>query len=190
MGLDRGLPASGLAVYHCDILGSNELQQGTAAKHYQCALLQADGRRDLELDANRGDGNDLYGAIQGIALSAASIAQFARVGRPRVGAGDLRYFARRARSSRSRSAAARRRRRGRLRQATPPMLIDSRQQGGRRFEHDRHRQVGNRRADQGEGRHPASPYRRSQGSPDLADRPQHRAASATWRIRRQSGRDL
>jgi len=73
MGLDRGLPASGLAIYHCDILGSNELQQGTAAKHYQCALIQADGRRDLELDANNpGDDGDLYGAIEGIALSAAS----------------------------------------------------------------------------------------------------------------------
>ncbi len=72
MGLDRGLPASGLAVYHCDINGSNELQQGTADKHYQCALLQADGRRDLELDANQGDGNDLFGAVQGVALSSTS----------------------------------------------------------------------------------------------------------------------
>jgi M6 family metalloprotease-like protein len=72
MGLDRGLPASGLAVYHCDVLGSNEWQQGTAAKHYQCALLQADGRRDLELDQNLGDGEDLFGAIQGVSLSAES----------------------------------------------------------------------------------------------------------------------
>ena len=87
IGLDRGLPASGLAVYHCDTLGSNELQQGTAAKHYQCALLQADGRRDLELDANQGDGDDLFGAIQGVALSATSTPEFARVGRPRFRAG-------------------------------------------------------------------------------------------------------
>jgi len=72
MNFDRGLPASGLAVYHCDITGSNELQQGTAAKHYQCALLQADGRRDLELDANRGDGADLFGALQGAVLSSTS----------------------------------------------------------------------------------------------------------------------
>ena len=72
MDLDRALPASGLAVYHCDILGSNELQEGTAAKHYQCALLQADGRRDLELNVNQGDGGDLFGQTAGVVLSAES----------------------------------------------------------------------------------------------------------------------
>jgi subtilisin-like proprotein convertase family protein len=73
MDLDRGAVASGLAVYHCDILGSNELQQGTATRHYQCALLQADGRRDLELDENQGDGADLFEAIAGTALSSTSV---------------------------------------------------------------------------------------------------------------------
>ncbi len=69
-GLDRALPSSGLAVYHCDIFGSNELQQGTADKHYQCALLQADGRRDLENDpSNQGDSGDLFGQVDGIALA-------------------------------------------------------------------------------------------------------------------------
>lgn len=69
LGLDSYLPASGLAVYHCDILGSNELQNGTAQKHYQCALLQADGHRDLEVNNNQGDGTDLFGAVSGVALS-------------------------------------------------------------------------------------------------------------------------
>lgn len=72
MGLDRALPASGLAVYHCDILGSNEWQEGTVDRHYQCALIQADGHRDLELNVNRGDGADLFGLVAGVALSAES----------------------------------------------------------------------------------------------------------------------
>ena len=72
MDLDRGGLSSGLAVYHCDILGSNELQQGTATKHYQCALLQADGERHLELNVNQGDGSDLFGAVAGVALSSES----------------------------------------------------------------------------------------------------------------------
>jgi M6 family metalloprotease-like protein len=72
MDLDRGAVGSGLAVYHCDILGSNELQQATAAKHYQCALLQADGHRDLEMNINQGDGTDLFDETRGIALSAES----------------------------------------------------------------------------------------------------------------------
>jgi len=69
MDLDRGGPSSGLAVYHCDILGSNELQQGTAQKHYQCALLQADGAKDLELNMNQGDGADLFSSRSGVVLT-------------------------------------------------------------------------------------------------------------------------
>jgi M6 family metalloprotease-like protein len=70
MDMDRAGDSNGLAIYHCDTLGSNELQQGTAEKHYQCALLQADGRRDLENDPrNRGDGSDLFGAVPGTAIS-------------------------------------------------------------------------------------------------------------------------
>lgn len=72
VGLDRAAPSSGLAVYHCDIFGSNEMQQGTATSHYQCALLQADGRRDLEDNANQGDGADLFASIGGVALSSSS----------------------------------------------------------------------------------------------------------------------
>ena len=71
-GLDQFLPSSGLAVYHCDTLGSNELQEGSSTRHYQCALLQADGRLDLEHNNNRGDGGDMYGALAGTALSHAT----------------------------------------------------------------------------------------------------------------------
>jgi M6 family metalloprotease-like protein len=72
MGLDRAGTSSGVAVYHCDIEGSNEYQGGTAARHYQCALLQADGHRDLELNNNQGDGADLFDATAGVALSSAT----------------------------------------------------------------------------------------------------------------------
>jgi M6 family metalloprotease-like protein len=72
MGLDRDLPASGLAVYHCDILGSNEQQEGSATRHYQCALLQADGHRDLEMNVNQGDSTDLFGPAAGVILTAES----------------------------------------------------------------------------------------------------------------------
>jgi M6 family metalloprotease-like protein len=72
IGLDRAGPSNGLAVYHCDIFGSNEMQQGTADHHYQCALLQADGRRDLEDDANQGDSSDLFGPVAGMAVSSMS----------------------------------------------------------------------------------------------------------------------
>jgi M6 family metalloprotease-like protein len=72
LGLDQHLPSSGLAVYHCDILGSNEFQEGTGLRHYQCALLQADGHTDLEHNVNQGDGTDLFGGMSGVALSNAT----------------------------------------------------------------------------------------------------------------------
>jgi M6 family metalloprotease-like protein len=70
LGLDSACPADGLAVYHCDILGSNEHQTGLAARHYQCAVLQADGRYDLETNANRGDAGDFFTMTAGTALDA------------------------------------------------------------------------------------------------------------------------
>ena len=68
-GLDKHLPSSGLAVYHCDIEGSNEWQAGSPNYHYQCALLQADGHRDMEANLNRGDEGDLFGKTEGLTLS-------------------------------------------------------------------------------------------------------------------------
>ncbi len=69
LGLDAHLPASGLAVYHCDTFGSNEWQDGTRNRHYQCALLQADGSLDLENNRNAGDAGDLFVANPELTLS-------------------------------------------------------------------------------------------------------------------------
>jgi len=69
MGLDAHLPSAGLAVYHCDTLGSNEWQTGDAEKHYQVGLLQADGHLDLEQNLNTGDQGDLYKDISATAVS-------------------------------------------------------------------------------------------------------------------------
>lgn len=69
LGLDEYIPSSGLAIYHCDILGSNEWQGGTSSNHYQCGLLQADGHLDLETNRNMGDERDLFADVDGIAIS-------------------------------------------------------------------------------------------------------------------------
>lgn len=71
-GLDAYLPASGLAIYHCDTLGSNEWQGGTRDRHYQCGLLQADGHLDLETNRNLGDAGDCFGRVGGVAVSYAT----------------------------------------------------------------------------------------------------------------------
>ncbi len=69
LGLDAYLPDSGLGIYHCDTNGSMEHQGGTLERHYECALLQADGHLDLENNRNRGDAGDLFGQVNGVALS-------------------------------------------------------------------------------------------------------------------------
>lgn len=71
--LDTHLPSSGLSIYHCDILGSNEWQGNTADKHYQCMLLQADKLGSLERNENQGDEGDLYNNVAGDVLSDASV---------------------------------------------------------------------------------------------------------------------
>lgn len=72
-GLDAYLPDEGLAVYHCDTRGSNEYQDGTPDNHYQCALLQADGRHDLEMNVNTGDSGDLYDDVPTTALDGETV---------------------------------------------------------------------------------------------------------------------
>jgi hypothetical protein len=69
-GYDKYLPSNGLSVLHCDIYCSNEWQGGTADRHYQCALLQADGRGDLEQNRNPGDANDMFRPRNGVFFSA------------------------------------------------------------------------------------------------------------------------
>jgi len=55
-GLDAALPGSGLAVWHIDERQSNN----DNPLAYLVALLQADGKKELELLMNSGDGGDLF----------------------------------------------------------------------------------------------------------------------------------
>jgi M6 family metalloprotease-like protein len=59
-GRDQAIPASGLAIWHVDELGSNSNEQRTPAMHYECSLVQADGAFDLEDGNNDGDATDLF----------------------------------------------------------------------------------------------------------------------------------
>lgn len=55
-GFDASLPAGGLLIWHID----DSVAGNTNEAHYKVALMQADGKRDMELDHNRGDGGDPY----------------------------------------------------------------------------------------------------------------------------------
>jgi immune inhibitor A len=50
------LPGSGLAVWHVDETQANN----TNPIAYKVALVQADGKRDLEMNRNQGDAGDLF----------------------------------------------------------------------------------------------------------------------------------
>lgn len=61
-GMDDALPGGGLAVWHID-----ERQSGnTNPLAYLVGLVQADGKRDLELNKNRGDDGDLFPGSAGV----------------------------------------------------------------------------------------------------------------------------
>lgn len=61
-GRDAALPGSGLAVWHIDERQSDN----TNALAYRVGLVQADGRRDLELNRNDGDAADLFPGANGV----------------------------------------------------------------------------------------------------------------------------
>ena len=55
-GYDRGLPASGLLIWHID----DNMQDNSNEAHYKVALVQADNQRDLEAARDSGDAGDPY----------------------------------------------------------------------------------------------------------------------------------
>ncbi len=58
---DASLPGNGLLIWHID-----EAQAGnTDENHYKVALMQADGKRDMELHHSRGDAGDSYPGSSG-----------------------------------------------------------------------------------------------------------------------------
>jgi immune inhibitor A len=58
---DVSLPGAGLLIWHIDEAQSTN----TDENHYKVALMQADGKRDLELNVNRGDPGDAYPGSSG-----------------------------------------------------------------------------------------------------------------------------
>lgn len=56
IGFDASLPGQGLLIWHID----DAQQTNTNENHYKVALMQADGKRDMEGNVNRGDSGDPY----------------------------------------------------------------------------------------------------------------------------------
>ncbi len=60
-GYDASLPGQGLLIWHIDEAIANNKNEA----HYKVALMQADGARNLENNANRGDGGDPFPGTSG-----------------------------------------------------------------------------------------------------------------------------
>jgi hypothetical protein len=56
INFDKGLPGEGLLIWHID----DKIADNTNENHPKVALIQADGHRDLERAANRGDDGDPF----------------------------------------------------------------------------------------------------------------------------------
>ena len=64
-GRDAALPGQGLAIWHIDEEGSNNFEQMSPTRHYECSLEQADGQFEFERGGDAwGDTGDLFaGAV-------------------------------------------------------------------------------------------------------------------------------
>lgn len=71
-GRDASLPSSGLAIWHVDERGSNDQEQMTPARHYECALVQADAQHHLERNLDQGSVDDLFAAPSATSFGAGS----------------------------------------------------------------------------------------------------------------------
>jgi len=68
-GYDQSLPGDGLLLWHID----DSQPDNTNESHYKVALIQADNKRDMELDHNRGDAGDPYpGSVGNTSFNATS----------------------------------------------------------------------------------------------------------------------
>lgn len=70
VGFDAGLPGAGLAIWHVDeAKETNDAEclssRDCTRSHYKVALMQADGKQDLERLVNGGDTGDLYPGATG-----------------------------------------------------------------------------------------------------------------------------